>query len=470
MNGPFVVAQANIGSTSATPVQVLKLIKPPAGQTEILHASSNGTVKIDFSAIANERIVIEKNTKDLSASIKFEDGAVIIIEPFFDSLGTILGNFTFEMGPNVFFSGQEFATRVPITEAGPDVQPAAGPGGTAAGADFHGFSIDGLGLSNPLGLLPPEELGGLKFTNTGTPTLEVEGAPPPPNLVPGFGEPVLGLVEEESVPAGLPSSDAGPGNEDTLDAAGNDEDVPGNPNNTTDHVSGSLAGMVRGGDLALTVNANSAANLHAVIDENGAPVTSLGDQVYYVYVSPTVIEGWTFIGAPSGGNKFDHIFTLEITGDTFTFTLTDQIDHHEVSHDDGSNPQGFFEETLKLDLTEAITAHDATPDVIVLPPHSFEIGVIDDTPVLDIGTNGSATIAVTMDESIVNPTTVLPDGNAGADDTAQTAVNGTDPIGSTTTNAGDIANLFTDVFANAGTDGQKDRDDSYSLVLRDAGG
>jgi len=41
MNGPFVVAQANTGSTSATPVQVLKLIKPPAGQTEVLHASFN---------------------------------------------------------------------------------------------------------------------------------------------------------------------------------------------------------------------------------------------------------------------------------------------------------------------------------------------------------------------------------------------------------------------------------------------
>src|SRR5262245_9747921 len=126
MNGPFVVAQANTGSTSATQVQVLKLIKPPAGQTQILHASFDGTVKIDFTAIANERIVIEKNTKDLSASIKFEDGAVIIIEPFFNSRGTILGNLTFEMAPNVFFSGEEFSSRIQIAEAAiGDVQPAA---------------------------------------------------------------------------------------------------------------------------------------------------------------------------------------------------------------------------------------------------------------------------------------------------------------------------------------------------------
>src|SRR5262245_57703677 len=194
MNGPFVVAQANTSSTTATPVQVLKLITPPAGQTEILHASFNGTVKIDFTAIANERIVIEKNTKDLSASIKFEDGAVIIIEPFFDAPGTILGNLIFEMGPNVIFSGQEFASKVQIAEAAiGDVLPAAGPGGAAAGADFHGFSIDGLGLSNPLGLLPQEELPGLKFTNTGTPTLE-EGAPPPPPPLEFEG--ISGVVEE----------------------------------------------------------------------------------------------------------------------------------------------------------------------------------------------------------------------------------------------------------------------------------
>ena len=39
MNGPFVVAQANTGGASATPVQVLKLIKPKAGETGHAHAA-----------------------------------------------------------------------------------------------------------------------------------------------------------------------------------------------------------------------------------------------------------------------------------------------------------------------------------------------------------------------------------------------------------------------------------------------
>ena len=39
MNGPFVVAQANTGGASATPVQVLKLIKPKAGETGHAHVA-----------------------------------------------------------------------------------------------------------------------------------------------------------------------------------------------------------------------------------------------------------------------------------------------------------------------------------------------------------------------------------------------------------------------------------------------
>ena len=123
MNGPFVVAQANTGGSSATPVQVLKLIKPQAGKTDIFHASFTGTVKIDFTAIANEKITLFHDSKNQSLHIIFADGSQIIIEPFFDSRGTILANFILEMGPNQFYSGEEFAQkftdyRRPVRAAG----------------------------------------------------------------------------------------------------------------------------------------------------------------------------------------------------------------------------------------------------------------------------------------------------------------------------------------------------------------
>ena len=81
MNGPFVVAQANSVNSGATPVQVIKLIKPEAGHTEIFHASFTGLVKIDFSAIANEKITLFHDSKNQSLHIIFADGSQDIIEP-----------------------------------------------------------------------------------------------------------------------------------------------------------------------------------------------------------------------------------------------------------------------------------------------------------------------------------------------------------------------------------------------------
>jgi len=54
MNGPFVVAQANTSGASATPVQVLKLIKPQAGETDIMHASFTGSVDMGRRTIATK--------------------------------------------------------------------------------------------------------------------------------------------------------------------------------------------------------------------------------------------------------------------------------------------------------------------------------------------------------------------------------------------------------------------------------
>src|SRR5690242_6263611 len=137
MNGPFVVAQAgSTANSGADPVQVIKLTKPQAGHTDIFHASFNGTVKIDFTAIANEKITLFHDSKNQSLHVIFADGSQDIIEPFFDSRGTILSNLVLEMGPNKTMGGEQFATLFSITED-QSVLPAAGPGGVAAGADFH---------------------------------------------------------------------------------------------------------------------------------------------------------------------------------------------------------------------------------------------------------------------------------------------------------------------------------------------
>ena len=86
MRGSLVMA-SNPGSASQStskPVQIIKLVKPPAGQAETFHASFDGTVKIDFTAIANEKITLCHDNKNQSLHVIFADDSQVIIEPFFD--------------------------------------------------------------------------------------------------------------------------------------------------------------------------------------------------------------------------------------------------------------------------------------------------------------------------------------------------------------------------------------------------
>src|SRR5262245_62492690 len=115
MDGPFVVAQANIGNSGGTPVQVIKLFKPQPSKTEIFYAGLTGVVKIDFSAIANEKITLVHDTRNQSLHIVFADGSQIIIEPFFDSQG-VMQNFVLLMGSDHEITSTELAAHFGATD------------------------------------------------------------------------------------------------------------------------------------------------------------------------------------------------------------------------------------------------------------------------------------------------------------------------------------------------------------------
>ena len=66
------------------------------------------------------------------------------------------------MGPNQFYSGEQFAQTYTISED-PSVLPAAGAGGTAAGADFHDAAVDPFAPNDEAGAAAPEELPGIGF-------------------------------------------------------------------------------------------------------------------------------------------------------------------------------------------------------------------------------------------------------------------------------------------------------------------
>ena len=204
MHGSLVVA-SNSGSASQStpkPVQIIKIVKPAAGQTDIFHASFDGTVKIDFTAIANEKITLCHDKKNQSLHIIFLDGSQAIIEPFFDSMA-VMSNLVFEMTPGQVLNSAEFASQFPIT-TDQSVLP-AGAEGQQSGAEFNDPSVDPLPPNVPLALLPPEELPPIVFHETIPAPLPTEALAlptlptvPPPAAIETTGSEAL--VNEAGLP------------------------------------------------------------------------------------------------------------------------------------------------------------------------------------------------------------------------------------------------------------------------------
>ena len=207
MRGSLVMA-SNPGSASQStskPVQIIKLVKPPAGQAETFHASFDGTVKIDFTAIANEKITLCHDNKNQSLHVIFADDSQVIIEPFFDSMA-VMSNLVFEMTPGQVLNSAEFASQFPIT-TDQSVLP-AGAEGVQSGAEFNDPSVDPLPPNVPLGLLPPEELPPIVFHETipaplptealALPTLPTLPPVPPPAAIETTGSEAL--VNEAGLP------------------------------------------------------------------------------------------------------------------------------------------------------------------------------------------------------------------------------------------------------------------------------
>ena len=353
MNGPFVVAQAN-STSSVTPVQVIKLFKPTAGHTEIFHASFSGLVKIDFSAIANEKITLFHDSKNQSLHIIFADGSQDIIEPFFNSRG-IMSNLLLDMGSGQEFNGERFASQFPITED-QSVLPAADPGGVASGADFHGPFVDGLFTGNPLDLLPPEELPGLQFTITATPLLTEN------SFVPfTFGN-LNGLVEEEELRFQVQQEERpvnnvanGDGNEDNNDKSNNDADnLP--TDNTTNIITGDFSTIVHGGvGGPLTFVANAGANGHAVFAADGVTqITSIGEKVVYQLHGANEIWGVTV--PQHEGESERTIFILHIEFEWPVHVHADRPDRSPAAQprqllDKSAAPAGDFRRELWISIS-----------------------------------------------------------------------------------------------------------------------
>ena len=170
MNGPFQVAQANgtaTSSTNGTPVRIYKLTKPLTDQAVMVHLGYDQKVKVDFSAVADEKITLVHVGEKLI--VLFDNQSTVTVEPFFKSradglVGETRDEITVEMAPGRDISVKEFATLFPIT-TDTSVLPAEDRDGNsnanaqASGAYFSPFSVDPLDPVPLNQLAPQEELG-----------------------------------------------------------------------------------------------------------------------------------------------------------------------------------------------------------------------------------------------------------------------------------------------------------------------
>src|SRR5437762_13584837 len=116
MDGAYRVAQAantGTGNSSAKP-RIYKLTKPLADQSVTVNVGYDQKVKVDFSAIANEKITLVHVGEKLI--ILFDNESTVTVEPFFKSRADGLGGetrdeITVEMAPGRDISVKEFATR-----------------------------------------------------------------------------------------------------------------------------------------------------------------------------------------------------------------------------------------------------------------------------------------------------------------------------------------------------------------------
>src|SRR5712671_4403899 len=349
MTGPIVVAQASNpqGPGGASP-RIITVNKPQGQQAITIHL--DGSVKLDLSAIANEKITLVHLGNRLI--ILFDNHATVTFEPFYGDNGQPLPDVTVELGPGRDISGADFAGLFPVT-TDPAVLPASGgPGSVSSGAYFASFSIDALAGAGPgLPLLGPSEFGRPDFSQS--------------QEVPRGG------IGESLTRAGIgAATDEGGLITDSIGTTGNDRgfafSVTGAP--------GSLAALVdfgTGGPNAIPFQFAPTASAWLAglgLSSHGSPIDS------------ATVAGQTLTGLAHDGHA---VFTLTLNTDSsWKFTLLAPLDH----------AQGIGETSVTIDLSGMVQAVDAAGLTLTLVD-DFKIGVVDDMPVAALGVTVSGTVA-----------------------------------------------------------------------------
>ena len=474
MNAQFQVAQLSGSSTSvsnaATP-RIFRLSKPLGDQAVVVNLGYDQKAKVDFSAIANEKITLVHVGDKLI--ILFDNKSTVTVEPFY-SRHDGLGNLTVEVAPGREVSVNEFASLFPIT-TDQSVLPAAGEGGNAqgSGANFSDSSVDPLATGNPLALLGQEELGNFKLTPetfAGTPD---DGAR---NVAPSGSFTISGalLIHDETLGVQFTANDqANP----FLPAAFQQTGLIGWAESAAPIIASATVdfGSNGPGTVAYLLTTAAGGAFNGV--DSGLQATATGNHIF-LFTEGNLVVAREGNGATANAGG---AIAFELYLDPATLKLS-VAQYEAIQHSNA------LDSNDRIELADVVFVQQVVTDglgVVVTEVSTSAVGVAfdDDGPAILVtvaelereGPSGLQTLV--LDELTGNdPQGVFPHGTV--DDTGFTAPDptGTHPIGRLETSAGGeeqgqgaLQALF-NVVKDPGTDGEKSTTYHYSFALTGGSG
>jgi VCBS repeat-containing protein len=346
MDARLVVAQAGAGASP----RVITVIKPAGDQA--ITITLGGAVKLDLSAVANERITLVRVGDRLV--ILFDNQARVTLDPFYDGSGQPLPGIIVELAPGREVSGSDFAALFPIT-TDQTVLPAAdaGPAAPATGANFGSTpSVDSLTTGTPLPLLASEDAGALPEFSARTPTNIAGHIPTATADTSGVVE--AGVLQPGNAPfAGTPvvtgnvlANDSDPDFGDALTVTGvaagaGSAPVAGNLGISIDGIYGALVLAADGSFTYLLTNGNVATDAlaqgatgsdiftYTMTDAQGqASTTTLTIVVTGSNDAPVFISGPQAADASGELPAVTGFFEADTAGGTLSFGDVDSPDPH----------------------------------------------------------------------------------------------------------------------------------------------
>ncbi|WGR68761.1 MULTISPECIES: DUF5801 repeats-in-toxin domain-containing protein [unclassified Bradyrhizobium] len=464
MNAQF-QATGSAVPTNSTPVRTFSLSKPLTDQAVVVHLGYDQKVKLDFSAIANEKITLVHVGEKLI--ILFDNQSTVTVDPVFDSRHDDGGLLSIELAPGRDVNVQEFASLFPIT-TDQSVLPAAGDGNgnaQASGAHFTGSAVDPLVAGNPLDLLGQEELGNFALgpeTFTALPT----------TIPPSAGFTLSGtiVIHDETVDV------------QTLNGA-NDRAIAALPavfspvgligwaESAVSEIASSSASFGSGGTGTITYALTTSTGAAFAGVDSGLQATVTGHAIF-LFTEGNLVVGRE--GTAGGAADANGAIAFELYLDPVTFKL-DVAQYEAIKHGTASEP----DTSEGAQLADVVFVQQTVTDgsgntATAVSTGSLGVSFLDDGPTVTRGEGSEMPSlgVLNLDETIGHGDSPQPDTyntgetesnggfpNGTLDDTGVTTITvSTAPtqaqaIGELSTPAGGLINLFPAALVDFGTDG-----------------